>query len=412
MKSNNKSIIVEGLSKSYRLGKSKSGDLRSSISQKIKGYFTYEEQKMFWALQDVSFEVEKGQAMGIVGRNGAGKSTLLKILSRITYPTYGGFELFGRVSSLLEVGTGFHSELTGRENVYLNGTILGMKRKEIKSKFDEIVEFSGVQKFLDTPVKHYSSGMTVRLAFAVAAHLEPEILIVDEVLAVGDAEFQRKCLGKMSEVTKNEGRTVLFVSHNMNAVKSLCNKAVLLENGQISRTGTAEEVVTSYLSGVMESCTKRVWSVDHPGDQFARILMIRVVDDEGNDLAYLENTKGFEIEIEYEIRKSGNFPIPNIHFLTEEMIRVFVSACSKDIANYDVGLHRVRLKIPANLLNVGKYSIQVALSNMNPVIVHAFAEHALNFDINEDLTVRKNDYRGVIPGVIRPDLNWSVISNR
>ena len=211
----------------------------------------------FWALNDINFEIKRGEAVGIIGRNGAGKSTLLKILSRITEPTKGRFEIFGRVSSLLEVGTGFHPELTGRENVYLNGTILGMKRREVKAKFDEIVAFSGVEKFIDTPVKHYSSGMQVRLAFAVAAHLEPEILIIDEVLAVGDAEFQKKCLGKMEDVT-GEGRTVLFVSHDMNAIQRLCTHGILLKAGGVEQDGFSTEVVDYYL-GNLESYSGRVW---------------------------------------------------------------------------------------------------------------------------------------------------------
>ena len=203
----------------------------------------------FWALHDITFEIKRGEAVGIIGRNGAGKSTLLKILSRITEPTRGRFEIFGRVSSLLEVGTGFHPELTGRENVYLNGTILGMKRREVKAKFDEIVAFSGVEKFIDTPVKHYSSGMQVRLAFAVAAHLEPEILIIDEVLAVGDAEFQKKCLGKMEDVT-GEGRTVLFVSHDMNAIQRLCSHGILLKAGGVEKDGFSTDVISYYLSNL------------------------------------------------------------------------------------------------------------------------------------------------------------------
>ena len=231
-----KAVRVENLGKCYQIGQAKSGDFRESFGGWMKRFSKRSkerksESKEFWALKDINFEIKKGEAVGIIGSNGAGKSTLLKILSRITEPTSGRFEINGRVSSLLEVGTGFHPELSGRENIYLNGTILGMKRREIKAKFDEIVAFSGVEKFIDTPVKHYSSGMKVRLAFSVAAHLEPEILIIDEVLAVGDAEFQKKCLGKMGEVSKNEGRTVLFVSHNMGAVSKFCSKGILLING-------------------------------------------------------------------------------------------------------------------------------------------------------------------------------------
>ena len=231
-------IKVENLSKKYTIGTKVSGSLRETIVHKWNSLSnkTNSNNEEFWALKDISFEVKQGEVLGIIGKNGAGKSTLLKVLSRITEPTSGRFVMNGRVSSLLEVGTGFHPELTGRENIYLNGTILGMTRKEVKQKFDEIVDFSGVEKFIDTPVKHYSSGMYVRLAFAVAAHLEPEILIIDEVLAVGDAEFQKKCLGKMDSVAK-EGRTVLFVSHNMGAIKQLCNCGLLIQNGIIIKNG-------------------------------------------------------------------------------------------------------------------------------------------------------------------------------
>jgi len=267
-------IRVENLGKKYKIGGSKKGSFRESISHYLKYPFSKADKATpinneqehligandtaldtngeFWALKDINFEIKRGEAVGIIGKNGAGKSTLLRILSRITKPTTGRYEVFGRVSSLLEVGTGFHPELTGRENVYLNGTILGMRRQEVKAKFDEIVAFSGVEKFIDTPVKRYSSGMQVRLAFAVAAHLEPEILIIDEVLAVGDAEFQKKCLGKMEEVT-GEGRTVLFVSHNMAAVTSLCDRAVFLKNGKKCFEGIVEDTITKYLSEIKVS---------------------------------------------------------------------------------------------------------------------------------------------------------------
>ena len=250
-------VRVENLGKCYQIGQAKSGDLRESFGSwldKLQGRSngrTAENQE-FWALKDINFEIKKGEAVGIIGRNGAGKSTLLKILSRITEPTKGRFEINGRVSSLLEVGTGFHPELSGRENIYLNGTILGMKRQEIKARFDEIVAFSGVENFIDTPVKHYSSGMKVRLAFSVAAYLEPEILIIDEVLAVGDAEFQKKCLGKMDEVSKKEGRTVIFVSHNMGAVETLCSKGIFLEQSTINIHGDISSVVSHYLRGDMK----------------------------------------------------------------------------------------------------------------------------------------------------------------
>jgi lipopolysaccharide transport system ATP-binding protein len=237
-------IKVSTISKRYAIGAHKDGSLRGTLAGLVKGKNEKTTQE-FWALKDVSFEIKTGDVLGIIGKNGAGKSTLLKVLSQITKPSSGKIEINGRIASLLEVGTGFHPELTGRENIYLNGTILGMTRKEVKEKFVEIVEFSGVQKFIDTPVKHYSSGMYVRLAFAVAAHLEPEILIIDEVLAVGDAEFQKKCMGKMKEVA-GKGRTVLFVSHNLSAVASLCNKGIVLNQGSLEFTGSASEAINFY----------------------------------------------------------------------------------------------------------------------------------------------------------------------
>ena len=249
-------IKVENLGKKFIIGHKVDGDLRGSFAKEVSrllGSANGQSKEEFWALKDVSFQIKQGDPIGIIGRNGAGKSTLLKILSRITEPSTGRFEINGRVSSLLEVGTGFHSELTGRENVYLNGTILGMRRAEIKKKFDAMVDFSGVEKFIDTPVKHYSSGMKVRLAFSVAAHLEPEILIIDEVLAVGDAEFQKKCLGKIDEVSKNEGRTVLFVSHNLTAVRSLCLTSVLLDQGKIKLIGDTTSVISEYISSYNSS---------------------------------------------------------------------------------------------------------------------------------------------------------------
>ncbi len=238
-------IKVENLSKKYVIGKQRDGSLRGTLAGIFTSRNSSEEE--FWALKDLNFEINKGDVIGIIGKNGAGKSTLLKVLSQITAPTEGRIEINGRVASLLEVGTGFHPELTGRENIYLNGTILGMTRKEVKAKLNEIVEFSGVEKFIDTPVKHYSSGMYVRLAFAVAAHLEPEILIIDEVLAVGDAEFQKKCLGKMKDVAST-GRTVIFVSHDLGAMANLCEKAILLENGSIVEIGDVQSVINTYIS--------------------------------------------------------------------------------------------------------------------------------------------------------------------
>lgn len=273
-------VRVENLGKKYVIGHRPRGDLRETFGRKFQKLFSkgVPEEEEFWALKEVSFEIKKGEAVGIVGKNGAGKSTLLKLLSRITEPTAGRFEINGRVSSLLEVGTGFHLELTGRENIFLNGTILGMRRAEIKAKFDDIVDFSGVEKFIDTPVKHYSSGMKVRLAFSVAAHLEPEILIVDEVLAVGDAEFQKKCLGKMDEVSRREGRTVLFVSHNLAAVETLCTKGILISAGQIHFNGNVTDCLKEYLNGIRGNAAGMVWhKAQEEPDKLLEICNGRIV---------------------------------------------------------------------------------------------------------------------------------------
>ncbi|OOG68170.1 hypothetical protein B0E43_22475 [Algoriphagus sp. A40] len=270
-------IRVENLSKRYRLGlkENQSNTLFEQIGNVLKSpwvnfkrlrelsRFGLEDDSVFWALKEISFEVKEGEVLGIIGRNGAGKSTLLKILSQITEPTSGKIEIKGRVASLLEVGTGFHPELSGRDNIYMNGTILGMTRREIDSKLDEIIDFSGVEKFIDTPVKFYSSGMKVRLGFSVAAHLDPEILIIDEVLAVGDYEFQKKCLGKMEDVSKNQGRTVLFVSHNMSAVQNLCSRAIFLDQGQLIASGETGEIVDSYLNRVSNSYLKNFWELNN-----------------------------------------------------------------------------------------------------------------------------------------------------
>jgi lipopolysaccharide transport system ATP-binding protein len=279
----NIAIRVENLGKQYRIGgKQKNRTFREVLLDSFAAPVRWMRGKRrgasetFWALNDISFEIKKGEAVGIIGRNGAGKSTLLKILSRITKPTKGRVDLYGRVASLLEVGTGFHGELSGRDNIYLNGAILGMSRREINRKFDEIVDFSGVEKFLDTPVKHYSSGMYVRLAFAVAAHLEPEILVVDEVLAVGDAEFQKKCLGKMEDVT-HHGRTVLFVSHNMSAISTLCNRAFLLNDGSLLMAGNTVDVITSYLSGIFaQTSSSDLSNVPHYGNGKARFIDLKI----------------------------------------------------------------------------------------------------------------------------------------
>jgi len=354
-------IKVENLGKKYLIGHQKSGDLRSSISNKLKDLMGKSNsiKEEFWALRDIDFEIKQGEAVGIIGRNGAGKSTLLKILSRITAPTTGRFEINGRVSSLLEVGTGFHMELTGRENIYLNGTILGMKRSEIKAKFDQIVDFSGVEKFLDTPVKHYSSGMKVRLAFSVAAHLEPKILIVDEVLAVGDAEFQKKCLGKMDEVSKSEGRTILFVSHNLAAVSQLCQKGILLSQGELLEISQVNNVISSYVSqGKQAVHDNTLINLDlRKGDGQFRIKTIRMLNDrmEPIRIARTGSELNFEIKFDRPIsKKEGSFRI-DFAIDTEQDMRVGWFSSDAVLSKLEDEFQVIFLKIPKFILGSGNY---------------------------------------------------------
>jgi lipopolysaccharide transport system ATP-binding protein len=312
-------VRVQGLGKRYRLGGPRGcyryRSLREEVGRWVRkplGFLRRQAARRedFWALQDVSFDLEPGEVLGIVGRNGAGKSTLLKILSRITKPTTGRVELHGRVGSLLEVGTGFHPELTGRENVFLNGSLLGMARQEIARKFDEIVAFAEVERFLDTPVKHYSSGMYVRLAFAVAAHLEPEILIVDEVLAVGDAEFQKKCLAKMGDVA-TQGRTILFVSHNMGAVQNLCRRAVLLEHGRLRQVGTSREIVAKYLEATDASaCTPLAERHDRSGEGRFRFEDLTLLDGAGRPRAYAVTGEDLYLRLRLRVPDDGPLPAP------------------------------------------------------------------------------------------------------
>src|SRR6185503_18260307 len=323
-------IKVENLGKRYRLGARQTpyGSLRDSLAGVVRAPWKRLQRNgpnpLIWALRDVSFTIQPGEAVGIVGRNGAGKSTLLKLLSRITEPTTGLIELYGRIASLLEVGTGFHPELTGRENIYLNGAILGMTRAEIRRKFDEIVAFAEVEPFIDTPVKHFSSGMYLRLAFAVAAHLEPEILLVDEVLAVGDARFQRKCLDKMQEVGK-QGRTVLFVSHNMPAVTRLCSRTILLDAGRVIGDGPSSEIVSAYLSSGLGTTAAREWPEldEAPGNDVVKLRAVRVQSQAGTVTDAMDIRRPITIEMDYEVLKSGHVLVPNLHFHNEEGVNTF-----------------------------------------------------------------------------------------
>jgi lipopolysaccharide transport system ATP-binding protein len=369
-----------------------------------------------WALRDVSFEIRRGEAVGIIGRNGAGKSTLLKILSRITEPTTGRVTIKGRVASLLEVGTGFHSELSGRENIYLNGTILGMTRVEIKQKFDEIVAFAEVAKYLDTPVKRYSSGMYVRLAFAVAAHLEPEILVVDEVLAVGDAAFQKKCLGKMGDVAQ-EGRTVLFVSHNMAAVQSLCRTAFQLESGRIVQTGDSKAVVSKYLSGSGSNTAVMLWQDESaPGNEEIRLKSIGVYAGDRNDRGIYQSRNDSYVEIQFTVKKNHSalcvgFDLMN--FQGETILRSYQTDMPpEDWPKAKQGENVWRCRIPGGLLNGGIYNLcpRIGLHNLN-WIVHLDSvvqfEVVLDHGVSPFWSILDSRNR---PGVIAPILNWEKIT--
>jgi lipopolysaccharide transport system ATP-binding protein len=368
-------IRVENLSKLYRIGRAQQrhDTLRDALvdflprmtriarkNNSSNSSNSWPKDDTIWALRDVSFEVKRGEVVGIIGRNGAGKSTLLKILSRITEPTGGRAEIHGRVGSLLEVGTGFHPELTGRENIYLNGAILGMKRAEIDRKFDEIVAFAEIEKFLDTPVKRYSSGMYVRLAFAVAAHLEPEILLVDEVLAVGDAAFQKKCLGKMGDVAK-EGRTVLFVSHNMGAISTLTQRTIFLDLGRIIADDLTEVAVSKYLSSSYRQESE--WVCTESNSHPIQIHRIRVLNDKGNPTTELDVVKGFTVQVEYEVKKHVRGAVIAINLHAADGAHVLsledIDSSSELLIMREPGIYRSQVRIPGNLLNSGTYLLRV-----------------------------------------------------
>lgn len=411
-------VRVENLSKKYTIGNPSSGSLRETIT----GLFSKNGQSKtdeFWALKDVSFDVKKGEAIGIIGKNGAGKSTLLKILSRITEPTTGRVEIDGRVSSLLEVGTGFHPELTGRENVFLNGTILGMSRAEVKAKFDEIVEFSGVEKFLDTPVKRYSSGMKVRLAFAVAAHLEPEILVIDEVLAVGDAEFQKKCLGKMEDVA-GQGRTVLFVSHNMAAVKSLCTKGILLKNGSIIKQGNVENAIDYYLTESFKSSQNNLlipgnYNLHSRKNPYGQNLLIKSLmlfneKDEVTDTFAMGSALKFSIETD----GLNNYPNADIGVIIKSRNDQWLTSINTAMVKPQIKeprkkIERVNLYIPKLYLTEDSYLIDLSIAHKGVGRLD-YVENAASINI-VDNDVYSNGYRvNNYFGVFYTEGSWEIIS--
>lgn len=416
-------IRVENVGKRYRLGSRKAaygtlrdviaGTVRSSLAGRRNGSNS---ANTLWALKDVSFEIQPGEVVGIVGRNGAGKSTLLKLLSRVTEPTTGRIELYGRLGSLLEVGTGFHPELTGGENIYLNGAILGMTRSEIKRKFDEIVAFADVERFIETPVKHYSSGMYLRLAFAVAAQLEPEILLVDEVLAVGDANFQKKCMGKMGEVAK-QGRTILFVSHNMTAINQLCPHTLMLSDGRIARFGNTSEVVAEYLKTGSDRGGELTWenSPSAPGSDRVRLRAVRILS-RGQICAQVDIDQETSVEVDF-----WNYA-PNIAnlcvniYVLDSVGNVVLSTANTPNANstpdgwfeqdHEPGLHRARCTLPANFLNQGRYYISVYLVTLGPLSIEVDAPQVIAFDVFDTGVMREPGGGSHWPGAVRVRLPW------
>jgi len=420
-------IKVENLSKKYRISHQKmnvsfpaSTTFRDELTSIVKKPFQWlsgqkTSKENVWALKDINFEVERGEILGIIGSNGAGKSTLLKILTRITPPTEGKAIINGQVSSLLEVGTGFHSELTGKENIYFNGAILGMRKKEIDKKFDEIVEFAGVRKFLNTPVKRFSTGMCVRLAFSVAAHLEPDVLLIDEVLSVGDAAFQKKSLGKMEEVTKRGDRTILFVSHNMQAIQGLCKRTILLDKGKIIKIGPTGEVVQSYLRSDNISPAERTWESVHqaPGDDVIRLKAVRVKDKLGRISENIDVRDPVFIEIEYWNLKPGSQRITGLHFCNEKGVPLFTSY---DLHNLDwrektleKGLVKSICKIPGNFLAEGRIFVNVAVNTYLFVsIEHASTHNAVSFNVSDPFSGDsvRGDFNISWPGLVRPMLKW------
>ena len=414
-------IRLHGLGKRYAIGgpKERHSTLRDTVAEAVKSTLRHIRQpyvgahpNQYWALRDVSFDVTQGEIVGIIGRNGAGKSTLLRLLSRITVPTEGRAEVSGRVGSLLEVGTGFHPELTGRENIYLNGAILGMKKAEINLRFDEIVDFAGVNRFLDTPVKRYSSGMYVRLAFAVAAHLDPDILIVDEVLAVGDAAFQKKCLGRMGEAAK-EGRTVLFVSHNMTSIRSLCERAILLDEGRVKTDGEAAQVVQTYLTTGDSTAIRKTFPRHLlPGNGSFEIVSVALKDSSGSDVSAINISEDAIVEIEHEVSQDGARVGFSLVLFDSEGNCIFGSLSNKEAQYYGKPLKRgtyvSRCRLYGNLLNSGRFSVSIIGFSAN--WSDGFrADNVVSFEAIDDGVLR-GDYFQSYGGALRPRLQWETVA--
>lgn len=414
-------IKAENISKMYQIGEIGTGTISRDIERwyaKIRGKedpflkigevansFSGGKGDIVWSLKDINFKIEQGERLGIIGRNGAGKSTLLKILSRVTTPTTGEIKIKGRVASLLEVGTGFHPELTGRENIFLNGAILGMRKKEIAKKFDAIVDFAGIERYVDTPVKRYSSGMYVRLAFAVAAHLDSEILIVDEVLAVGDAEFQKKCLSKMGDVSKSEGRTILFVSHNMQAIQNLCTKAILLQNGCIVNEGRPGSVVNNYLKSEGDAVFLKTWDnpEEAPGNEHIKLKTIELIP----QLQHKEDVIDIRtpLTVKFEL---WNFDVAvnlmaGLHLFTLSDECIFDVPTEPEI--YSKGIIKGTCEIPGNFLNDGSYYLSLILTKNTSKMLYYF-EQILSFEVED---YREMAWYGKWMGYVRPKFNFSMV---
>jgi len=421
-------IKVENLSKQYRLGEVGTGSMKDDIKRWRYRMMGKEDpflkigdendrtiksnSKYVWALRDINFEVKEGEILGVIGRNGAGKSTLLKILSRTTGPTIGSVKMKGRIASLLEVGTGFHSELSGRENIFLNGAIMGMRKDEIKRKLDEIIDFAGVEKYIDTPVKRYSSGMYVRLAFGVAAHLEPDIMIVDEVLSVGDAEFQKKALGKMKEVSTNDGRTVLFVSHQMDAVSRLCNKAILFKNGLLDFHGEVDKAIRLYLNKKIESNASVTWEDILPGNNFVKLLKVSILNQNKVEAHLFKTREAISVMLYYEVLINNVKLTPGINVFNENGDYLFTSHDIKNASSkteYKKGKYKSMVLIPGNLLAEGIFNISVAIMSYEPFTVHVHEKEILSFTVFDEVTgdTARGIYAGRFPGLVRPLLEWN-----
>lgn len=420
-------VSIENVSKLYRLGVIGSGTLHEDVARwwarrrgrpdpSLKVGQTDHGNRdggSIWALKDVSFSVQEGEIIGIIGRNGAGKSTLLKILSRVTAPTSGEVKIRGRVASLLEVGTGFHPELTGRENIFLNGAILGMTRAETKRKLDEIVAFAEIDQFIETPVKRYSSGMYVRLAFAVAAHLDPEILIVDEVLAVGDAEFQKKCLGKMGDVAKG-GRTVMFVSHNMLAITRLCPRAILLHQGELLADGNSVIATKHYLRSDLGTMAAQEWPDIRvaPGDESVRLVAVRVRGENAQVTERIDIRKSVEIEMEYQVLRAETVLRPWLAFWNDEGVCAFATT-DTDIAwikrSRSPGRYISVVLIPGNFLSEGGLTVTAGMTAAGSFSDHFIVNGAVVFQVVDSLEgdSARGQYGGSFPGVVRPKLIWT-----